>query len=152
MHCTAILTLMLFMTGSGDVTYVHLPFLISLGSSAQEVSKPRPDASGNYRVGDGVSEPTLVFTPDPEYTDKARRKKVDGTVVVSLTVDSAGKPQDVRISRSLADQVSKKLQSAALSLDESAIKTVKEYRFKPAEFEGKPVSVGIKVEVNYRIY
>jgi TonB family protein len=103
-------------------------------------------------VGNGISAPTLLFAPDPEYPDKARRKKLNGSIVVSLTVDSAGKPGDVRVSRSLASQVSKKLQAAALSLDESALKAVREYRFKPAEFEGKPVCVGIKVEVSYRVY
>jgi periplasmic protein TonB len=67
-------------------------------------------------------------------------------------VDTAGTPQNVRVARSMADQVSEKLRSAALSLDLSAVKSVKQYRFKPGEFEGKPVPVEVKVEVNYRIY
>ena len=57
-------------------------------------------------------------------------------LVVSLTVDAAGKPQDIRILRSLAEGVSKKLRPAALSLDENAVKVVREYRFQPAEFQG----------------
>ena len=103
-------------------------------------------------MGDGVSAPRLVFAPDPEFTDKARRKKLGGMLVVSLTVDAAGKPQDIRILRSLAEGVSKKLRPAALSLDENAVKVVREYRFEPAEFQGKPVPVEITVEINYRIY
>ncbi len=114
--------------------------------------RPNPDASGKYHVGDGVSAPKLIFAPDPEFTDKARRKKLDGTVVMSLTVDAAGKAQDVRVSRSLAEGVSKKLRPIALGLDDCAVKAVKEYRFEPAEFQGKPVPVEIAVEVNYRIY
>jgi hypothetical protein len=43
-------------------------------------------------------------------------------VVVSLTVDATGKPQDVRVSRSLAEGVSKKLRSIALSMDENVVK------------------------------
>ena len=73
-------------------------------------------------------------------------------VVVSLTVDAAGKPQDVRVLRSLAEGVSKKLRPVALGLDENAVKTVKEYRFEPAEFQGKPVPVETTVEIDYRIY
>jgi TonB family protein len=114
--------------------------------------RPNPDASGKYHVGDGVSAPKLIFAPVPEFTDKARRKRLGGTVVVSLTVDAAGKAQDVRVSRSLAEGVSKKLRPIALGVDDCAVKAVKEYRFEPAEFQGKPVPVEIAVEVNYRIY
>jgi TonB family protein len=103
-------------------------------------------------VGDGVSAPRLVFAPDLEFTDKARRKKLGGMLVVSLTVDAAGRTRDVRVSRSLAEGVSKKLRPVALGLDENAVKAVKEYRFEPAEFQGKPVPVETTVEINYRIY
>jgi TonB family protein len=73
-------------------------------------------------------------------------------LVVSLTVDAAGRTRDVRVSRSLAEGVSKKLRPVALGLDENAVKAVKEYRFEPAEFQGKPVPVETTVEINYRIY
>jgi TonB family protein len=114
--------------------------------------RPNPDASGKYHVGDGVSAPKLIFAPDPEFTDKARRKRLEGTVVLSLTVDAAGKAQDVRVSRSLAEGVSKKLRPIALGLDDCAVNAVRQYRFEPAEFQGKPVPVETAVEVNYRIY
>jgi protein TonB len=78
--------------------------------------------------------------------------ELGGTVVVSLTVDATGKPQDVRVSRSLAEGVSKKLRSIALSMDENVVKAVKEYRFEPAELQGKPVPVDTTLEINYRIY
>jgi outer membrane biosynthesis protein TonB len=39
-----------------------------------------------------------------------------------------------------------------LGLDENAIKVVKEYRFEPAKFEGKPVPVETTIEIDYRIY
>jgi protein TonB len=105
-----------------------------------------------HHPGDGVSAPKLLFAPDPEFTDQARHKKVAGTVVVSVTVDAAGKPQDVRVSRSLAQDVSKKFKHIALGLDENAVEAVKQYRFQPGQFQGKPVPVEIQVRVNYRIY
>jgi TonB family protein len=118
----------------------------------EAAQRPNPDASGKYHVGDGVSAPQLIYAPDPEFTDKARRKKLGGMLVVSLTVDAAGKPQDVRVTRSLAEGVSKKLRPIALGMDENAVKAVKEYRFEPAQFQGKPVPVETSVEVDYRIY
>ena len=171
MRCAAIATLMLFILAAKAPPPSARLFLISFAemnrqqtpapgnrsggvSAGPEAATPRPnpDASGKYHVGDGVSAPKVVFAPDPEFTDKARRKKLDGMVVLSLTVDPAGKPQDVHVLRSLAEGVSKKLRPAALTLDESAIKAVKAYRFEPAEFKGKPVPVETTVEIDYRIY
>jgi TonB family protein len=124
-----------------------------LGVGPEAVApRPNPDASGKYHVGDGVTAPKLVFAPDPEFTDKARRKKLGGTLIVSLTVDATGKPQDVRVSRSLADGVSRKLRPIAQGLDENAVKAVEQYRVEPAEFQGKPVPVETMVEIDYRIF
>ena len=112
-----------------------------------------PDPSGKFHVGDGVSAPSLVFAPDPEFTEKAIRKNIiKGTVVVSLTVDVAGKPQNVHISRSLAEGVSKKLRSIALNCDEKVVDAVKQYRFKPAEFRGKPVPVETTIGISFGVY
>ena len=60
--------------------------------------------------------------------------------------------QDVRVSRSLAQDVSKKFKHIAMGLDENALAAVKQYRFAPGEFQGKPVPVEIQVTVNYRIF
>ena len=119
--------------------------------SAGSSPKPNPDASGKYHLGDGVSAPKLLFAPDPEFTDQARRKRLSGTVVIALTVDAAGNTQDVRVARSLSQDVSKKYKQIALGLDENAVAAVKQYRFQPAQFQGKPVPVETKVEVNFRI-
>jgi len=148
---------LLFLTPSAEMDRQQLP---SPGDSRGKLSagpeaaapRPNPDASGKYHVGDGVSVPRLIFAPDPELTDKAHRQQFRGRLVVSLTVDAAGKTHDVRVLHSLAEGVSKKLQPIALGQDEAAIKAVKEYRFEPAEFEGKPVPVETTVEINYRIY
>jgi TonB family protein len=115
-------------------------------------TKPNPDASGKYHVGDGVLAPRLIFSVDPEFTDKARRKRLGGTCVVSMLVDVAGTPQDVHVVSSIATSVAPKLRSIAMGQDENAVKAAKAYRFEPATFEGKPVPVEIKVEINFRIY
>jgi periplasmic protein TonB len=123
------------------------------GAAPQAASpRPNPDASGKYHVGDGVSAPKLLYAPDPEFTDQARRKRLGGTVVVALTVDAAGNPQEVRVIRSLSQDVSKKYKQIALGLDDAAVAAVKRYRFQAAQFQGKPVPVETKVEVNFRIW
>jgi TonB family protein len=96
---------------------------------------------GVYQVGGGVSAPLVLSAVDPEYSDEARRSKFTGVVVVSLVVDPSGLPQHVHVVRRLG-----------MGLDEKAIAAVKQYKFKPAEYQGKPVPVEVNIEVNFQIY
>jgi TonB family protein len=96
---------------------------------------------GLYHVGGGVSAPQLVFAPDPEFSDEARRAKYQGVCVVSLIVDAQGNPQRVQAVRHLG-----------MGLDEKAVEAVRQYKFKPATLQGKPVPVEVNIEVNFRIY
>ena len=96
---------------------------------------------GAYRVGGGVSPPKVVYDPDPEYSEEARKAKYQGTVVLWLVVGPDGKPQQIRVSRSLG-----------MGLDEKAIEAVRQWRFEPSKLDGHPVPVQINVEVNFRLY
>jgi TonB family protein len=120
--------------------------------TATPPSRPNPDASGKYHIGDGVSAPQVIYSVDAEFTDKARKKKLSGTCIVGLLVDATGMPQDVHIVKSAAESAAPKLRSAAQSLDEKSIEAVKQYKFKPAMFQGKAVPVETTVEIAYRIY
>src|SRR5208337_3235720 len=47
---------------------------------------------GAYRVGGGVSVPKLIYQPDPEYSEEARKAKFQGTCVLWVVVGADGKP------------------------------------------------------------
>jgi TonB family protein len=96
---------------------------------------------GVFRVGGGVSAPRVVYQPDPEYSEEARKAKYQGTCVLWLVVGPDGRPRDIRVARSLG-----------LGLDEKAIEAVKTWKFEPAMKDGKPVAVQINVEVSFRLY
>lgn len=96
---------------------------------------------GAFRVGGGVSAPKAIYSPDPEYSEEARKVKHQGTCVLWLIVGPDGKPRDIKVARTLG-----------LGLDEKAIEAVKTWRFEPAMKDGKPVAVQINVEVNFRLY
>jgi TonB family protein len=115
-------------------------------------TRPNPDSSGVYHVAKGVTPPKVVYSVDPEFSDKARRKKINGICVVALIVDATGAPKDVHIRRSAADGLPAKFRSAAMSLDKNALNAVSQYRFDPGTFQGKPVPVEIAIEVNFRAY
>ncbi len=105
-----------------------------------------PGTGGGYggglrRVGGGVSAPVVLFAPEPEFSEEARKAKVSGDVTVYLQVDVNGRPTHVRVSRGIG-----------LGLDEKALEAVRQYRFKPAFENGHAVPVEMNVIVNFNIY
>ncbi len=96
---------------------------------------------GVFKVGGGVSAPKIIYQPDPEYSEEARKAKYSGTCMLWLIVGPDGKPRDIRVARTLG-----------LGLDEKAVEAVKTWRFEPAMKDGKPVAVMINVEVSFRLY
>ena len=115
-------------------------------------SLPNPDFFGIYHAGDGVTPPKLVLSAEPEFSEKARKKKIGGDCLVSLIVATDGTATDIHVVKSIADTVSKKDREAALTLDQQAVKAVAQYRFEPATYRGTPVPYRLNVEVNYQIY
>jgi periplasmic protein TonB len=96
---------------------------------------------GPRRIGGGVSAPVLIFSVEPEFSEEARKAKVAGNVLVSLWVDTSGNPSHVHVIRGVG-----------MGLDEKAMEAVKQYKFKPAMENGKPVLVELNVEVNFQIF
>jgi TonB family protein len=95
---------------------------------------------GVYRAGPRVSHPALVDKVEPSYTEEAREARVSGIVLASLAVDPSGKPQNVTVVKGLGH-----------GLDEKAVEAVRQWRFRPGMKDGMPVTVGIKVAVNFRL-
>ena len=83
---------------------------------------------GVFRVGGGVTAPALISKVEPEYSEEARKAKYQGTVLLYVEVDTAGRAQNVRV-----------LHSLGLGLDEKAIEAVKKWKFRPGCKDGKPV-------------
>jgi periplasmic protein TonB len=96
---------------------------------------------GPRRIGGGVSQPQLIYSVEPEFSEEARKAKVAGNVLVNLWVGTDGLPSHVHVIRGVG-----------MGLDEKAVEAVKQYRFKPAMENGKPVLVELNVEVNFQIF
>lgn len=96
---------------------------------------------GLYRVGGGVTPPVTIYAPEPEFSDQARMAKFQGQCIVEVVVDAKGLPRNPKVIRALG-----------MGLDEKALAAVKQYRFKPASLQGKPVPVMIDIVVDFHIY
>ena len=113
--------------------------------------KPNPDASGKYHVGDGVTPPILLHSLEPEFAKKMHNITRQ-QCIVALTVGTDGKPTDVHIAP--ASSVSKDEDNGDLAIETRmiCIDAVEKYRFKPALFQGKPVAVDLKVQINFKSF
>jgi TonB family protein len=112
------------------------------GTSLLAQHEPQKDDVIVYdRAIPGVTAPKPVYHPNAEYTDKARKKKIQGSVVVSIVVTDEGTVRDAQIASGLEKD-----------LDKQALKAVSTWKFEPATKDGKPVAVRIRVEVDFRLY
>ena len=92
------------------------------------------------RVG-AVTAPLPIKTVEAIFSDYARRERIQGACLILLVVDAHGMPQNLHVVKSLEP-----------SLDQNAMYAISQYRFKPAMFNGTPVPVMIKIEVDFQLH
>jgi len=98
--------------------------------------------NGVFRAGvNGTTIPVCIYCPSPSYTDQARAAKYNGSFVLRIIVTADGRAENVTVAK-----------GPGLGLEESAIETVKKWRFKPALGpDGNPVATLVPVEVTFRL-
>jgi TonB family protein len=96
--------------------------------------------TGSARIHGAVVLPELLSKTEPEYTEEARRAKLQGTVLLRIEVNERGQVQNVSVRQSLG-----------LGLDERAIEAVRRWRFRPGTIGGKPSVTNALIEVNFRL-
>ena len=95
---------------------------------------------GVFRVGGGVSAPSIVYRVEPTYSEEARKAKYQGVVVLSAIVRKDGTIEILKVVRGLG-----------LGLDENAIQALKQWKFRPGMKNGVPVDVALNIEVNFSL-
>lgn len=129
-----------------------LPRFVAALAISQEAGKfvPFDDDSGvpdrgahtcTERPESNVTPPHVIYMPDPEYSEQARRKKIQGVVVLSVTVAVDGSTRDIKIVKGLG-----------YGLDEKAVEAARRWKFKPALKDGEPIEKEIAAEVSFRLY
>ncbi len=112
----------------------------TMGDSGINGTGGRSRTPGWYR--EGVTPPACLYCPNPNYTDEAREKKLQGIVAMQVLVTTDGRAGDVRVSKSLG-----------LGLDERAEQVVRTWRFQPSrDALGRAVPGWVTVEVTFHLY
>ncbi len=95
---------------------------------------------GPYRPGSGISPPAIAHEVKPDYTEDARRRHVEGDVVLEVIVLADGSVGSVRVVRGLG-----------YGLDDNAVQALRRWRFHPAQRHGVPVDVLVEVAMEFRL-
>ncbi len=117
------------------------PGISTEGDGGQIVVAPPSEESmpglGQYVYVEEL--PEAIKRVHPRYPDLAREAGIDGTVLVQALVDKNGKVRDVKVQKSIP------------MLDQAAVDAVKQWTFKPALSNNKPVAVWVAVPVKFSL-
>jgi TonB family protein len=95
---------------------------------------------GPYRPGSGITPPGLLREVKPQYTEEARRRGIEGDVVLEIVVRADGSVGPITL-----------LQRLGSGLDQRAVDAVRQWRFSPAKRHGTPVDVLVEVAVEFKL-
>ncbi len=110
-------------------------------SRAAELQKAQTAKRGRGEpllVEGAVTKPVKISGDPPASTDIARQAGVWGDVIVDAVIDEQGNVVDAKVVKGLP-----------MGLDQQALVAIRNWKFKPATLEGKPVKVRYDVKVPF---
>jgi len=96
-------------------------------------------AKGAVKIEVGLQPPLLVKKVDPVYPEEARKKGVEGIVILQARIDTSGKVKDVMVVRSVP------------LLDQAAIDALKQWVYEPLIINNKPREAVFTVTVRFML-
>jgi TonB family protein len=82
----------------------------------------------------------ILFKPKPDYTDEARKLKIEGEALVKILFTAGGEVRVLEVIKGLGH-----------GLDESATRAAQQIRFKPALRDGQPVDSTATVHILFQL-
>jgi len=98
-----------------------------------------PKQTGPVHVADLRIAPRKTVDTRPVYPEFARAARVEGTVVMEAVLDPAGQVTQIRVIRSIP------------LLDQAAIDAVRQWRYTPSVYNGRPVSVLMTITIRFTL-
>jgi TonB family protein len=110
------------------------------GLKAQQATESKTDPP---RAGmNGVGAPRCIYCPQPEYSRKARKAKISGTVLLDVIVSADGQIAKAVVLKGPSDD-----------LVERALEAVRKWKMQPALGpDGNPVNCRVQVQVTFHLY
>ena len=91
-------------------------------------------------IGGEVQKPVKILASAPQYTKKARRKRIQGAIIVATIIDRDGRIRQPKVLKGLPG-----------GLNAQALEALCGWRFEPATLGAEPVDVYYNLTVNFRL-
>jgi len=98
------------------------------------------DFTGNS-YPDNVDPPELLEFQRPVYPENLRERDIEGKVILKVLIDKEGRVQEIQIFES----------SGYNMFDQIAVKSVRQWRFKPARKENRQRESQVLIPINFQI-
>ena len=137
-------------SGERDQASDDLASAKSWGASAAAIASVQRESSAAEAAPQPTSGPDLQalaaqlqrtrYVP-PQYPDSAMEDRISGTVTVQYVVDAKGRTKNVRVTESSPRGV----------FDRAAIDAIREWRYRPATYNGQPVEVPVRTLIRFEL-
>jgi TonB family protein len=101
---------------------------------------PSDGRAGAMPLSGNIAPPVKIFSPQPLYTEDARRAGIQGVVILEAVVDAEGTVRNVKI-----------LKGLPMGLDQSAVDAVMTWKYEPATLNGEPVPVYFTFTISFSL-
>jgi TonB family protein len=89
---------------------------------------------------DGIKKAVILEQPRPKYTKEAKKKKIEGTVIIKAVLSSKGEVTNIKVISGLPE-----------GLTERAIEATKRIKFQPAMKNCRLASEWVQLEYNFKL-
>jgi protein TonB len=128
--------------GSGAVNESEPSFDIDQSANADPLAGlaagHRKEPIAPLPVGGDLKQARLLKAASPVYPPTARAQNVSGDVKIDALIDADGNVSSVKV-----------ISGPAL-LHQAALEAVKQWKYEPAQLNGKPTSVHVTVTIHFR--
>ena len=115
-------------------------FDLGLGIPEPPATSLAANRSRPLRVNGSVLPPRKIHAPWPPYTEEARKSRTQGVVILEAIIDAMGNVTDVKVLKGLPQ-----------GLTDSAVVSIRDWKFKPATLEGRPVPVFFNLSIRFSL-
>jgi protein TonB len=110
--------------------------------TSAKIALRKSQAPSGGQKGVRQAQPDYLRNPPPVYPQQARLEHRQGVVLLMVSVSASGSPTDVSIGRS----------SGYEDFDQSAIRAVRNWKFRPASAGGIDISSTVGIPVNFELH
>ncbi|MGD0802150.1 MAG: energy transducer TonB [Terracidiphilus sp.] len=121
---------------------ISLLLVSSLAHAQQPAQTTDATQPADQSAAKRINPPKVLNNVEAEFSEEARQKGIGGACKISVTVDTKGYPQDIKL-----------VSCSDPSFEKSSLAAAAQYRFEPAtNLDGKPVAAIIFIKVEYHLY